>query len=177
MPRPNLNQSPDLTFATSDSPFGLLCIATTSRGVCFVGLYDDSASAESALRAEYPHVDLRNDAAALAPTMEAVLRHLRAGDSLEALPLDIHATAFQWRVWHALRAIPYGETRTYAQLAESIGQADAVRAVAAACGRNPAALLIPCHRVLGKDGALTGYKWGMTRKQRLLAHESARTLG
>lgn len=124
------------------------------------------------MRAEYPHVDLRRASESLAPALEAVLRHLHDGDSLDALPLDIHATAFQWRVWHALRAIPYGDTRTYAQLAESIGQPDAVRAVAAACGRNPAALVIPCHRVLGKDGALTGYKWGMARKQQLLAHEA-----
>lgn len=177
MPKPNLNQSPDLTFATSDSSFGLLCMATTARGVCFVGLYEDSASAESALHAQYPHVDLHRDSETLAPMVEAVLRHLRDGDSLDALPLDIHATAFQWRVWHALRAIPYGETRTYAQLAESIGKADSVRAVAAACGRNPAALVIPCHRVLGKDGALTGYKWGITRKQQLLAHEAQRAHG
>lgn len=160
-----------IAFAVTDSPYGVLLAAVTERGVCAVGLYDDAASAESALRAEYPQADIIADDTQLAPTLEAVLNHIRRGDGLDALPLDIQATAFQQRVWQALREIPRGQTRTYAQVAESIGQPTATRAVAAACGSNRAAIVIPCHRVIGKDGTLTGYKWGIARKAQLLADE------
>jgi len=89
--------------------------------------------------------------------------------------LDIRGTAFQWRVWRALQAIPAGETRSYSAVAESIGQPSAVRAVARACATNPVCLVVPCHRVVGKDGALTGYRWGTERKQRLLKGEKKRS--
>jgi AraC family transcriptional regulator of adaptative response/methylated-DNA-[protein]-cysteine methyltransferase len=91
------------------------------------------------------------------------------------LPLDVRATAFQWRVWRQLRTIPYGQTRSYSQVAEAIGSPTAVRAVARACATNPVALLIPCHRVIRTDGSMGGYRWGIKRKEQLLAHEKAGT--
>jgi AraC family transcriptional regulator of adaptative response/methylated-DNA-[protein]-cysteine methyltransferase len=95
------------------------------------------------------------------------------GASSAALPLDVRGTAFQWRVWTALQAIPSGETRTYSDVARDIGQPSAVRAVARACATNPVCLVVPCHRVVGKDGGLAGYRWGVSRKQRLLEREAS----
>ncbi len=91
------------------------------------------------------------------------------------LPLDVRATAFQRRVWEALRRIPRGQTRTYSQIAHEIGQPTAVRAVARACATNPVAVVVPCHRVIGSDGTLTGYRWGVERKKKLLELESVPT--
>jgi AraC family transcriptional regulator of adaptative response/methylated-DNA-[protein]-cysteine methyltransferase len=88
-------------------------------------------------------------------------------------PLDVRATAFQQRVWKALREIPRGETRSYAEVAREVGRPTAARAVAAACGANPVAVAVPCHRVVGRDGSLTGYRWGVERKRKLLAAEGA----
>ncbi|MDQ3399029.1 MAG: methylated-DNA--[protein]-cysteine S-methyltransferase, partial [Deinococcota bacterium] len=112
-----------------------------------------------------------HDARAVAPYRQAVLTNLTGAARQLTLPLDVNATGFQERVWAALRAIPYGETRSYREVAEMIGQPNAVRAVARACATNPVALAIPCHRVVSSSGALSGYRWGTGRKQSLLEAE------
>jgi AraC family transcriptional regulator of adaptative response/methylated-DNA-[protein]-cysteine methyltransferase len=151
---------------------GVLLAAQTERGLCAVGLYDDEPAAEVALRGEFPSALLLRDDRPLGDHVDAILAHLDGDSRPLDLPLDVRATAFQLRVWQALRAIPPGETRTYSEVAAAIGEPSAVRAVASACASNHAALVIPCHRVIGKDGALTGYKWGVARKQALLEREA-----
>ncbi|MGI8687814.1 MAG: methylated-DNA--[protein]-cysteine S-methyltransferase [Thermomicrobiales bacterium] len=105
--------------------------------------------------------------------MEAIIRHLQGQEPHLDLPLDVQATAFQWRVWEALQTIPYGSTRSYGEIARAIGQPTAARAVAQACATNRVALAIPCHRVVREDGAIGGYRWGIERKRTLLAQEHA----
>ena len=109
--------------------------------------------------------------------MAALVGYLLGAGALDAVPTDLRGTAFQQRVWNALRAIPYGETRSYAQVAAAIGRPTATRAVARACATNPAALVVPCHRVIGSSGALRGYRWGLARKQALLDQETANARG
>jgi O-6-methylguanine DNA methyltransferase len=125
----------------------------------------------SGLSSEYPRGQVTRDDAALQSAVDQVV-HLAMGEAPHVdLPLDVQATAFQRRVWEALRQIPRGEVRTYGQIAREIGQPEAVRAVGRACGANPVALAIPCHRVVGADGGLGGYRWGVERKRRLLEAE------
>lgn len=150
---------------------GLLLVGMTGRGVCAVGIYDDEGAAESALADEFPAGLRVRDDAALGGMVSAILDHVDGARPAPDLPLDIQATAFQRRVWDELRRIPRGETRTYSQIAAALGSPNAVRAVASACARNQAAILIPCHRVIGKDGTLTGYRWGVERKRVLLERE------
>jgi AraC family transcriptional regulator, regulatory protein of adaptative response / methylated-DNA-[protein]-cysteine methyltransferase len=157
-------------YATGSSPLGHLLVASTSRGVCAVILGANEAEVAGQLRRQFPEADVHADAA-LAPALEQVLSQFTEHPAALDLPLDLRATAFQMRVWEALRRIPRGETRTYAGLAREIGQPTAVRAVARACASNPAAVVIPCHRVIGSDGKLTGYRWGVERKQKLLVIE------
>ncbi len=153
-------------WTTAPSPLGLLLVATTAHGVCAVYLGDSEATLRAALDAEFPRATItrgvdRNEWVAAAVAVAS-------GQALEDVPLDLQGTAFQQRVWLALRAIPRGETRTYAQLAAMIGQPTAVRAAARACATNKVSLLVPCHRVVGSDASLTGYRWGVERKRRLL---------
>src|SRR5439155_20863460 len=124
-----------------------------------------------ALAREYPAASIAADEGALAQWTTAILAHLAGRRPRLDLPLDVQATAFQWQVWEALRTIPYGETRTYGEVAAAIGQPRAVRAVARACATNPVALAIPCHRVVAADGRSSGYRWGAERKKALLANE------
>lgn len=134
----------------------------------------DDAALERSLRAEYPRADIaRGTGEPLKSLAAAVRTGLTAGSPLTALPLDVAATAFQQRVWRALREIPAGETRTYADVARSIGQPSAARAVARACATNVVAVAIPCHRVVRGDGEMGGYRWGLKRKRALLAGEGA----
>lgn len=162
-----------IVFGTVGSPLGRLLVAATAQGVCFVSLGDSDAALESALRAEFPKAEeIRRDDAAIQPAVEAVLDYLHGRTPHVDLPLDVRATAFQRRVWQGLLAIPYGETRTYKELAESLGLPKAQRAVGTACARNPVSLLIPCHRVLRGDGGLGGYRWGVQRKKALLTREA-----
>lgn len=161
-----------ITYTICETWIGWLLAAQTGRGLCAVGLYDSPQAAESALRAEFPAADVRQDDAALADRVHAIVAHLDGRPASLDLPLDVQATAFQQRVWQALRTIPSGETRTYSQIAAAIGEPAAVRAVASACAHNHAALVIPCHRVIGKDGSLTGYRWGVQRKRALLELEA-----
>jgi AraC family transcriptional regulator of adaptative response/methylated-DNA-[protein]-cysteine methyltransferase len=155
-----------------------LLVAATARGICAVSLGAADAELERALDREFPSAERVRDDRALAPWVDVILKHLRGEEPHLDLPLDVRATAFQRRVWQALRDIPYGSTRTYSAIAREIGKPTAVRAVARACATNPASLVIPCHRVIREDGELGGYRWGIERKRRLLdqEHERAATL-
>lgn len=163
----------NIVYTIVESPLGRMLVAATQRGVCMVSFGDQDAPLEQALRAEYFATQIAfvpADQPPLSDYAAALLRHLEGFPRLE-LPLDVRATAFQLRVWEELRRIPYGQTRTYTQVAEAIGKPRAVRAVASACASNPAAVVTPCHRVLRRDGSLGGYRWGLSRKAKLLEKE------
>lgn len=164
-----------ITYTVVPCSLGALLVAATARGVCAVTLGDDTDTLVSRLRREYPAADIHEDATHLSEAVETILRHLAGEQPHLDLSLDIQATAFQWRVWEALREIPYGDTRSYSEIAQAIGQPTAARAVAQACGHNPVALAIPCHRVVREDGSLGGYRWGVERKRTILAQERAGT--
>lgn len=168
----NRGRGQTIGYAVGSSPLGQLLIATTEKGLCAVLMASTQKEAASRLHEMFPAADLqpRSD---LAPMLDQVISQLTEHPAALDLPLDLRATAFQMRVWQALRAIPRGETRTYSQLAQEIGQPTAVRAVARACATNPASVVIPCHRVIGRDGTLTGYRWGIDRKKKLLELEKA----
>src|SRR5437016_7032327 len=150
---------------------GRLLVAATTRGVCAVRLGRSDAALEAELAREHPSAGLRRDGAPLAPWVNTLLRHLAGEAARLDLPFDVEATTFQRRVWQALRAIPYGETRSYGAVADAIGHPGAARAVARACAANPVALVIPCHRVVRGDGDPGGYRWGVARKRLLLEQE------
>jgi AraC family transcriptional regulator of adaptative response/methylated-DNA-[protein]-cysteine methyltransferase len=149
---------------------GFLLAATTARGVCSVALGDDETQLESDLRREFSAAQITRDAKKMRPILEPILYFLEKGTRPD-LPLNVRATAFQRRVWQELCAIPCGQTRSYSQVAAQIGQPAAARAVARACASNSVALLIPCHRVVRENGELSGYRWGIERKQKLLKAE------
>lgn len=164
-----------IDYAIVDSPLGRLLVGATERGISalYLGESDDKLSA--AIKKEYPRAELRRDDAgpgSLGEWVEEVLEHLRGHKPNLDMPTDVQATAFQRRVWEELRRIPYGATRTYTQVAQAIGKPAAVRAVARACATNPVSVVVPCHRVVRGDGNLAGYRWGLSRKQALLEHES-----
>jgi AraC family transcriptional regulator of adaptative response/methylated-DNA-[protein]-cysteine methyltransferase len=161
-----------IRFATTPCGLGVLLVAATERGVCSVMLGDRPETLERLLRQQFRAAKIFPDTTGLADHVTAVLAAMTEHPAAGNIPLDVRATAFQARVWQALRQIPCGETRSYAQLAEAIGQPTAVRAVARACATNPVAIAVPCHRVIGSDGSLTGYRWGVERKKRLLEMES-----
>lgn len=161
----------EVTYAIADSPLGRLLVAATSKGICSVKLGDRDTTLEHELQQEYPAASITPNRSDLARWVNAILTYLNGRRPHLDLPLDIQATAFQWKVWRYLQSIPYGETRAYSQVARDIGRPSAVRAVARACATNPVCLVIPCHRVVGKDGSLTGYRWGVERKRTLLKNE------
>src|SRR5262249_2584412 len=132
---------------------------------------DRDADLEQALRQEYPAASLRREDEALRPWLGPLLEHLRGHRPHLELPLDVQATAFQWRVWQERCKNPYGSTRTYAEGAPALGQPTAARAVARACATNPVSVVVPCHRVVREDGGLGGYRWGLRRKRALLDQE------
>jgi AraC family transcriptional regulator of adaptative response/methylated-DNA-[protein]-cysteine methyltransferase len=160
------------------SPFGWVIVGATERGLCWLSLAGTKAEAEASLREEFPAATLRRDPS-LAAMMDAALRLVDAENSPKksAAPqvLDLRGTAFQLRVWQALRQIPRGETRSYSQLAREMGAPSATRAVAHACAMNRVALVVPCHRVVGASGSLTGYRWGVERKRMLLEAEGGKS--
>ncbi len=160
-----------IRFATAKCPLGRVILAATGRGVCWLSFGDTDRAMEAALRAEFPKATVSRNAADLAPWLAELQRHFAGEQPHLDLPLDVRATAFQRRVWDALLAIPYGETRSYKQVAEAIGAPTAVRAVARACATNPVAAVVPCHRVIGTDGKLHGYAGGLHRKKKLLDAE------
>ena len=161
-------------YAAVPSPLGRLLVGATDRGVCFVSLGDAIEPLERALKAEFPAARLQRDAHGLGRWTAAIVKHLEGRTPQLDVPLDVQATAFQRRVWQELQKIPYGETRSYAEIARRIGRPRATRAVARACATNPAAIVIPCHRVVRSDGAEGGYRWGVERKRALLEQEAAR---
>ena len=163
-----------IDFTTAESPLGKLMVAATARGVCRVMIGDDDGVLERELRLEYPHAQIRRNDRLLSAQVKSLLNYLRGRSPHPNLPLDVRATAFQWRVWRQLKAIPFGETRTYQEVAKAIGRPTATRAVARACATNPVALIIPCHRVIRTDGSMGGYRWGIPRKEALLRQERAR---
>src|ERR1017187_82863 len=156
-------------YLTTKCVLGHMLVAATDKGICRISFGDSVATLERSLREEFPTADVQRGGANLHSWTRSILRHLNGHQPRLDLPLDVRATAFQSRVWTALRSIPYGETRSYKQIAKAVGRPKAVRAVAHAC--NPAALLIPCHRVVRENGALAGYRWGLKRKRVLLAKE------
>jgi len=157
-------------YAIGVSSLGLVLIAATDRGLCSVILADTDRQLTTELRAQFPRADLHPNSE-LASMLDQVLSQFTEHPAALSLPLDLRATAFQMRVWEALRRIPRGETRSYAQLARSLGQPTAIRAVARACATNPVAVVVPCHRVIGSNGKPTGYRWGIERKEKLLELE------
>jgi AraC family transcriptional regulator of adaptative response/methylated-DNA-[protein]-cysteine methyltransferase len=158
-----------LLWSAVASALGWVVAAVTERGVAAVRIGDVAAMVDEVSR-EFPYAVLERDDDAMADVMRA-LAALAAGQSADRLPLDVRGTAFQARVWAALREIPAGQTRTYTQVAEQIGDPSAVRAVARACATNPAALTVPCHRVIRGDGSLAGYRWGLAVKATLVESE------
>jgi AraC family transcriptional regulator of adaptative response/methylated-DNA-[protein]-cysteine methyltransferase len=163
-----------IQFATAASPVGRVLVAATSRGVCAVLLGDREAELEASLRREFPEAHVEPGGARLAKWLDTVVRSVAGERQLVGIPLDLAGSPFQIQVWNALRAIPYGRTRTYAEVARALGRPSAVRAVARACAANRLALVVPCHRVVRQDGSLGGYRWGAVRKRDLVARESAR---
>jgi AraC family transcriptional regulator, regulatory protein of adaptative response / methylated-DNA-[protein]-cysteine methyltransferase len=160
-----------IAHAQRSSALGLVLVGATSKGVCFVALGDDEATLTAELERDFPKARLHRDDEGLGEMLDTVVAHLDGREPNIRLPLDVQATAFQRQVWQALSDIPYGETRSYGELAQAIGKPGAPRAVGRACGSNPVALLVPCHRAIGADGRLTGYRWGVDRKQALLERE------
>lgn len=154
---------------------GYLAVATTEHGVCHISLGDDPDALRNTIAEGFPAAVLSPDDTGLAEAVALITAYIDGDQTEVNLPLDIQATAFQRQVWEALRRIPYGATRTYAELAEMIGRPSAARAVANACGKNPVALTIPCHRIVRADGSMGGYRWGLERKAALLARESAQS--
>ncbi|HUZ01713.1 MAG TPA: bifunctional DNA-binding transcriptional regulator/O6-methylguanine-DNA methyltransferase Ada [Thermomicrobiaceae bacterium] len=158
-------------YAIADCSLGRVLVAATARGICAVSFGEGDRELAALLEREYPAADVRRDGDALEEWVRLVVARID-GDPVSAeVPLDVRATAFQARVWAALRRIPRGEVRSYGQVAAELGEPSAVRAVATACASNPAAVVIPCHRVVRSDGTLGGYRWGTERKQRLLERE------
>lgn len=155
----------------ADCAFGRLLIGATAIGVCFIGFAEPDAALEADLRRRFPAARLVRDDAGLAATLATVQAAIAEPTAGRDLPLDLRGTAFQLRVWQALRSIPPGETRSYGALAAMAGRPGAARAAGRACGLNPVAPLVPCHRAVAADGALTGYRWGLDRKAALLARE------
>src|SRR5438128_2292945 len=169
--------APDTRIAFTVVPcaLGRLLVATTARGICRVSLCSAAEELEAGLSSACPAAELRRAHRYAAGAAAALLRYLDGRAEPLDLPLDVRATAVQRRVWEALRRIPYGATRSYADIARAIGKPSATRAVARACATNPAALIIPCHRVVRADGGLGGYRWGVVRKRALLEQERAAT--
>lgn len=166
----NRGRNQEIGYTIGASPLGRVLVASTDRGLCAVILGSTDEDLLARLGQQFPAANL-TARPELSATLDTVLSSLTEHPAALDLPLDLRATAFQMRVWEALRCIPRGETRTYSEIACAIGQPTAVRAVARACATNPVAVVIPCHRVMGSDGQLTGYRWGVERKRKLLEIE------
>lgn len=169
-----------IRYTTTDTPLGRMLVAATARGICSVTLGADDAELEARLADEFPQASRTRVDAGREEWLDAVIARIAhelgwSDAAAPALPpLDVAATAFQWRVWQALTRIPAGQTRSYSALAAELGSPKAARAIGNACGNNRLALLVPCHRVLREDGSLGGWRWGVERKRELLALEHRR---
>lgn len=161
----------EITFATIDTQYGLLCVAQTARGICKVFFVVSNADAEAQMQTAFPKATCIHNPEALANVLSSVRQLTNEHVMHTEIKLDIRISAFQMRVYEALRRIPVGATRTYQDVATEIGQPTATRAVAQACARNPLAVIIPCHRVVHRDASRDGYRWGVARKQAMLADE------
>ena len=151
----------------------MLLVATTARGVCAVRFGESEAGLMRELKHDFGAAEILRDDKALKPVATQVKQLVSGSTAPLSIPLDLRGTAFQQMVWKELRRIPPGQTRSYTEVAETIGRPKAVRAVANACGSNPVALVVPCHRVVQKNGSLAGYRWGVKRKAALLEKEAA----
>lgn len=164
-----------IIYTIADCALGRVLVAATERGVCSVALGDSDSELVSALFSEYPNASIDSKDTVISPSLNLwlskVLEHVNGKTAHIDLPLDIQATAFQWRVWEELRRIPLGSTRSYKEIANAIGKPKAVRAVAGACASNHVAIVIPCHRVIRENKELGGYRWGRERKKTLLKRE------
>jgi len=163
----------DIRFAIGECTLGSILVAQSERGVCAIMLGDDPDALARDLQDQFPQANLIGGDAGFERLVARVVGLVEAPGIGLDLPLDVRGTAFQQRVWQALRDIPAGSTASYAEIAARIGAPRAVRAVARACATNPLALAIPCHRVVRSDGGLSGYRWGAERKQALLRREAA----
>jgi AraC family transcriptional regulator of adaptative response/methylated-DNA-[protein]-cysteine methyltransferase len=168
-----------IRYTTLRVAVGTLLVAASERGICAVALGDNESKLVADLRTEFPRAAMERVDAGRDEWLAAMIERVSAQIGIDqpsgdvTVPVDIRATAFQWRVWQALQRIPRGETRSYTQIAAEIGAPRAVRAVASACARNRLAVVVPCHRVIRADGSLGGYRWGAKRKARLLERERA----
>jgi len=160
-----------IRYTTADSPLGRMLIAATEKGICTIQFARTDSELIEGLKREFPFAVRRPDDGELRAWASTLLHHLRGKDLNSSLPLDIRATAFQRRVWAYLQSIPFGETKSYGEVAKAIGKPRAFRAVARACATNPVAVAIPCHRVVREDGSMGGYRWGLERKKTLLEME------
>ena len=160
-----------IKYTIAKSPIGKVLVAATERGVSAVYLGDSDSKLISALREEYPRAEISPATESFERWVREIVQRIEGKEPHFELPLDLQATAFQRRVWQELQRIPRGATRTYGQVARSLGRPRAVRAVARACATNPVSIVVPCHRVIREDGTLAGYRWGLSRKEQLLAQE------
>ena len=160
-----------IIYTITRTPLGLMLVASTEKGICAVSFGQDVDEMKNNLQHEYSAAIIQYDEDSLTKVVDSLIRHLEGSLPHLELSLDLQATAFQMRVWEELRKIPYGETRTYAQVAQAIGHPKAVRAVANACAANPVVVVTPCHRVVRSDGSLGGYHYGVERKKALLQKE------
>jgi AraC family transcriptional regulator, regulatory protein of adaptative response / methylated-DNA-[protein]-cysteine methyltransferase len=161
-----------IAFTCFPTALGMVLVAATEKGLCSVKLGEDADRLKRLLAEEFPQADVEENG--LKELKQKVLAFIEGEASLARIPLDIRGTVFQQRVWDELRRIPRGETRTYQDIARAIGFPAAVRAVGSACGANPVALVVPCHRAVRTDGGLGGYAWGLARKKKLLSLEKRR---
>lgn len=162
-----------INYTITKCSLGLLLVAATEKGLCSVAFADDEDVLEENLTKEYTRALIVKNENGLHEFVNELLLHLEGEKTKIDLPLDVQATAFQTRVWEALREIPYGETRSYSDIAKELNQPTATRAVARACATNPVAVVTPCHRVVRENGELSGYRWGIERKKKLLLYEKA----
>ncbi|MDY0975365.1 bifunctional DNA-binding transcriptional regulator/O6-methylguanine-DNA methyltransferase Ada [Massilia sp. CFBP9012] len=165
-------QGETIRFAVAECSLGAILVAATGRGICAILMGDQPEPLVEDLQARFPKAELRGAEEGFERTVALVIGLVEQPRIGLELPLDVRGTAFQQRVWQALRAIPSGQTVTYAELAERVGVPDGARAVAGACAANPVAVAIPCHRVVRTGGALSGYRWGIERKRTLLEREA-----
>ena len=160
-----------IAYTLAPSEFGIILIAATTHGICWLGIHQCAAHLESELRRDFPEAETVRDDHAMRQVAERVIAFVGGTNASLDLPLDIRATPFQLAVWRELCSIPPGATRSYGEIARRLGQPGAARAVGHANGSTPLAVLIPCHRAVGADGKLTGYRWGLEHKHRLLEYE------
>ena len=166
-------QGMKIGYTITKSPLGKVLVAATERGVSAVYLGDADSAMIAELREEYPRAEIAQATDSYQHWVREIVERIEGKRPRVELPLDLQATAFQRRVWQELQKIPRGRTRTYSQVARALGKPKAVRAVARACATNPVSIVVPCHRVVREDGTLAGYRWGLSRKEQLLAQERA----